>query len=313
MSLLSLVEGRLERFSPAKFTNKRREAFYGILFVSPAIIGFLAFVLWPMLASLLLSFTNYNVLSPLKFVGLSNYVNMFNGTDPLFLPSLWSTLYYVLLSVPTTVIFAFFVALLLNQRVKALGVFRSVFYLPSIVPLVASSFIWLWLFNPQSGLFNALLGYVGLPGSQWLFGEKTVIPSLAFMHLWTAGGMMVIFLAGLQGIPRYLYESIEIDGGKFYHKLVYVTVPMMTPTIFFNLVMALITAFQTFAEPYIMTSGGPDNKSLFLNLYLYQLAFQQSKMGYASAVSWIIFILVAVCTALMFKFAKSWVYYEYKG
>lgn len=287
---------------------EKKEAKWGILLAMPAILGFILWTVGPMIASLYISFTDWGIANTPKFFGLSNYFGLLK--DDLFWKSLKVTLYYTIGSVPLGIIVAFLLAILLNQEVRGKAIFRTIFYLPSIVPGVASSMLWLWLFNPDFGLFNALLNALGLPKLQWIYDDKTVIPSLIIMSVWGIGGTMIIFLAGLQGIPQHLYEAVEIDGGNWFHKFVYITVPMMTPTIFFNLIMGLIGSFQVFTQAYIMTNGGPNNASLFYVLYLFRKAFTDSQMGYASSMAWILFIIIAVLTALVFKSSASWVYYE---
>lgn len=283
---------------------------YGILFAAPAILGFLVLVLGPMVASLIFSFTNYSIFADFKFIGFTNYVDLFSGKDPFFYKSLLVTFYYVLLSVPISVIFSFFIAMLLGRNVKGKAVYRSIFYLPSIVPSVASAFIWLWLLNPDLGLVNMMLSSVGLPTSMWFFSETTVIPSLVLTGLWGTGSTMVIFLAGLEGIPSQYYEAMEVDGGNALHKLLKVTIPMMTPTIFFNAIMGIIGSFQAFTQAYIMTQGGPNNSSLFFVYYLWREAFANSRMGFASAIAWVLFIIIMIFTFIVFKSSNNWVYYE---
>ncbi len=290
-----------------------RKDLYGWLFAMPAILGLLIFTLGPMIYSLFMSFTDYTGSNSPAFVGLENYKRMFSGEDQYFYKSLAVTFYFVILSVPTGIIYSFLLAILLNQNVKGKAVFRTIFYLPSIVPIIAISFIWLWLLNPDLGLANELLRSLGLPGSQWIFGEKTVVPSLALMNLWTTGGTMIIFLAGLQDIPRSLYEAIEMDGGSRFAKLRHITIPMMTPTIFFNLIMGIINGFQVFSQAYVMTNGGPNNASLFYVFYLYREAFQFSRMGSASAIAWVLFVIIMILTYIVFRTSNKWVYYEGDG
>lgn len=293
------------------YSFSKREAKYGILFAMPAILGLLLFTIGPMIASFVLSFTDYRGVNSINFIGLHNYTRLFNGEDAFFAKSLGVTFYYAILSVPLSLIVAFIIALLLNQDyIKGKAVFRTIYYLPSIVPAVASSMIWLWLLNPDLGLVNHILSSLHLPTSNWIFSEKAVIPSLAIMSAWGAGSTMVIFLAGLQGVPRSLYEAIEVDGGNAFHKFRYITIPMMTPTIFFNLVMGSIGAFQAFTSAFIMTKGGPNNASLFYNFYLYREAFTVGEMGHACALAWILFVILVVVTSVYFKSANRWVYYE---
>ena len=204
---------------------------------------------------------------------------------------------------------AFAVAVLLNQRIRALPVFRTIFYLPSIVPLIASSVLWIWLFNPDFGLLNALITPLGFRRSAWIYGSGSVIRALILMSLWDIGPMMIIFLAGLQGVPRQLYEAVEIDGGTPWHKMSRITIPLVTPTILFNLILSIIGAMQTFVQPYVMTEGGPNNASLLYVLYLYNKAFQQSQMGYASALAWVLFVVIAVLSLIVFRTSSRWVHY----
>ncbi|WP_240472959.1 carbohydrate ABC transporter permease [Paenibacillus sanguinis] len=293
--------------------HRSRSELSGWLFASPAILGLLIFTLGPMVYSLYMSFTDYTGSNSPTFIGLDNYKRMFSGEDQYFYKSLGVTFYFVILSVPSGIIYSFLLAILLNQNIKGKAIFRTIFYLPSIVPVIAISFIWLWLLNPDLGLANELLRSLGLPGSQWIFGEKSVVPSLALMNLWTTGGTMIIFLAGLQDIPRSLYEAIEMDGGTRLAKLRHITIPLMTPTIFFNLIMGIINGFQVFSQAYVMTNGGPNNASLFYVFYLYREAFQFSRMGSASAIAWVLFVIIMVLTYIVFKTSNRWVYYEGDG
>lgn len=292
----------------------RKGLFYGLLFTSPAILGFLIFTLGPMIASLVLSLTDYNVFkSQTSFVGLDNYVRLFSGDDKLFYRSLGVTFYFVLLRVPAVIVISFAVALLLNMNVKGKSIFRTIIYLPSIVPAVASAMIWMWLLNPDLGLINSVLSAVGLPTSNWLYAESSVVPSVVLTTLWGIGGTVIIFLAGLTGIPKQYYEAIEVDGGGWYSKLRHITIPMVTPTIFFNTIMTIIGSFQVFNEAYILTEGGPNNRSLFYVFYLWRTGFRDTEMGYASALAWILFLIILFFTYLVFRSSKSWVYYEGGG
>ena len=291
---------------------RRMERNWGILLALPAILGFLIFTLGPVVASFWISLTDWNIYGEHNYIGLANYREMFTE-DPLFRRSLTATLYYALGSVPAVLLVAFAVALLLNQDVKGKSLFRTIFYLPVLVPVIANTILWLWLFNPDFGLINSGLEGVGLPGSQWIYDERTAVPSLVLMSAWGFGNAAVIFLAGLQGVPTHLYDAVAVDGGGAWHKLRHVTIPMMTPTIFFNLVIGLIAAFQAFAEAYVMTEGGPSNATLFFVYYLYRTAFTESRMGYASALAWLLFVVILVVTALVFRTARHWVYYEGGG
>lgn len=285
------------------------EAKWGIILALPAILGFFIWTLGPMVASFVLGFTDWNVVSAPNFIGLKNFRTMFID-DFIFRKSIYATVYYSIGSVISSVTFAFLIALLLNQKVRGLPVFRTIFYLPSITPAIASAMLWIWLFNPDFGLLNQILGRFGFPRLQWIYDEKQVIPSLIFMSIWGMGGTMVIFLAGLQGVPQELYEAVEIDGGNWWHRFRYVTVPMMTPTIFFNLVMAIIGTFQVFTSAYIMTGGGPNYASMFYVYYIYLTAFRYGQMGYACALAVILFFIILSFTLLVFKSSPYWVYYE---
>lgn len=291
--------------------RQRSTLFWGLLFSAPAILGFLLFVAGPMIASLILSLTDYNVFRRgIEFIGFENYARIFSGQDPLFIKSLQATFYFVVLRVPAVIIISFLIALLLNSEVKGRALFRTIIYLPSIVPVVATAMIWMWLLNPDLGLVNQVLRSVGLPTSKWLYAQDTVVPSIVLTTLWGIGGTVIIFLAGLSGIPRQYYEAVEMDGGNAFHKMFAITVPMLSPTIFFNTVLVLINSFQVFAEAYILTEGGPNNASLFYVFYLWRTAFRDAEMGYASALAWVLFAIIMVFTLLVFRTQKSWVYYE---
>ncbi len=289
--------------------QRRSEALWGMLCVAPAVLGFLIWQLGPIIGSLFIAFSDWNIAGSPSWVGVENFRRMFTQDD-LFWKSLRVTAVYTLGSVPTGMVIAFFLAVLLNQKIAGLPFFRTVFYVPSIVPIIASSVLWLWLFNPDFGPLNAALTALGLPGSSWIYGENTVIPSLILMSLWGVGPMMIIFLAGLQGVPRQLYEAVDVDGGNAAHKLWHITLPLVTPTILFNLVLSIIGTMQTFTQPYIMTQGGPNNASLLFVLYLYRKAFQESDMGYASALAWVLFIIIAVLSFVVLRSSNRWVYYE---
>lgn len=282
---------------------------YFYLFISPWIIGFLLFVLVPMIASIFFSFCRYDVLTPPNWCGLDNYRRLFS--DELFWKSLKATSLYALGSVPLGLAISLFIALMLNRDIKGVAWFRTVFYLPSVISGVAVSLLWMWIFNPDFGILNHLLWkFFRIQGPAWIASEEWVIPSLIIMSLWGIGGGIVIYLAGLQGIPTELYEAAEIDGAGGWRKLINITLPMISPVIFFNLVMGIIGSFQVFTQAYVMTNGGPNNASLFMVLYLYRNAFQYFSMGYASAIAWILFMIIMALTMLVFKSSPMWVYYE---
>jgi multiple sugar transport system permease protein len=285
----------------------QREAIEFYLFILPWVIGFLAFTLGPMIASLRLSFTDYSLLAAGKWIGSQNYVEL--SRDPLFWQSLKVTVTYAAMALPTQVVTALLMALLLNQPVHGISVFRVVFYLPAVISGVAVALLWVWIFNPTFGLLNSLLAQVGIKGPGWVFDVNWALPSLVIMSLWSVGGTMMIYLAALQGIPSQLYEAAEIDGASGWTKFARITLPMITPAIFFNLVTGIIGTFQIFTQAYVMTRGGPVNATLFYVLYLYRNAFEYLKMGLASAMAWILLLLVLVLTWLAFRTSR-WVYYE---
>ena len=293
---------------------RRREQAAGWLFAAPAIIGFMVFTLLPMIFSLFWSLTDFNVFkSETNFIGFANYREMFSSKDLYFSDSLKATAYYALLNVPVSILFSFAVALMLSSDIKGRGIFRIVFYLPSIIPAVASCMVWVWLLNQQYGLINTVLKAIGITPPGWIWDKNTVIPTLVMINMWKTGGTMVIFLAGIMSIPKVYYEAVVVDGGNAFHKLIYITIPMVTPTLFFNTVMAIINSLQVFTEGYIMTEGGPGNASLFYCLYLYRKAFQNADMGYACALAWLLFIIVLVLTLLVLKSQNKWVYYSDGG
>lgn len=261
-----------------------------------------------MVASLFFSLTDWQIGAPAHFIGLGNYHQL--AHDPLFWKSLNVTTYYTLGVVPLTLLVGFVVAMLVNQGIRGRGLWRTIYYLPTLVPAVASSVLWIWIFNPDFGLLNSMLRQAGLPTSSWIYGEQSAVPSLILMSTWGFGNAMVIFLAGLQGVPRQLYEAVAIDGGGTWARFRHVTLPFMTPTIFYNLVTGTIGTFQVFNQAYIMTQGGPNNATEFSIYYLYTKAFTDSEIGYASALAWVLFVIVLVITVLLFRNARRWVYYE---
>ncbi len=285
-----------------------REA-WGLGLASPWIFGFLVFTLIPFLASLFFGFTDYDAIHPPKWVGLGNYVRMFSD-DKLFRLSFVNTLYYALLSVPLSLFLALLVAVLLNQGLPGQNLLRTAYYMPSVVSGVAASMLWLWLFDPTIGLINNFLSVLGINGPIWLLDPNWSKPALILMSMWGIGPQMVIFLAGLQGVPQEFYEAAEVDGAGWLRRIWHITLPLITPSIFFNSVMGVIGSFQVFTAAYVMTAGGPANSTLFYVLYLFWNAFSYFRMGYASAQAWVLFLLVAVLTVIQFRVAGRWVYYE---
>jgi multiple sugar transport system permease protein len=287
----------------------QREALWGYFFVSPFIVGFALFSAFPILAVLYLGFTEYSVFEAPRWVGLKNYIKIFTD-DRLFWSTLWNTTYYVLLAVPGQMLLGFGAALLLNQKVRWLTFWRSAFYLPVVVPYIVSSILFVWILEPQVGVLKFALDQVGIPSPQWLQSEIWAKPAIVLLSLWHMGSYMLIFLAGLQGIPEHLYEAADLDGAGPLTKLRHVTIPMLTPTILFNLVVGIINSFQVFTFAYVMTKGGPLNSTLFYVYYIYQRAFQFFETGYASALATILFVVVLLLTLAIFKWSNRWVYYE---
>lgn len=286
----------------------RREAAWGYLFISPWLLGFLLLMGGPIVASFALSLFGWDLLSPARFVGLGNFKNLFH--DRLFWQSLKVTGIYTIGSVPLSVVLGLTVAVLMNQKIPAVSVFRTLFYLPSVVSGVAVSLLWIWVFHPEFGLLNMSLKAVGIGGPAWLQNPLWALPSLILMSLWQVGGTMIIYLAGLQGIPTQLYEAAWIDGANRVQTFFRVTIPMITPVLLYNVIVGIINALQVFTQPYIMTEGGPNYATLVYVMYLYRNAFQWFKMGYASALAWILFFILLICTVLLLRSSTSWVYYE---
>lgn len=287
--------------------QKRRDI-AGYLFIAPALIGFLLFCIVPILYSLFISFHKWNMATDPVFIGLGNYQELLN--DDLAWKSMRVTLYYMILNVPLSNIIALVMALLMNTNVKGRSVFRTIFYIPSIVPAVAAAALWMFIFNPFNGVLNTLVNLVGIPKQQWIYSSKQVIPCLAFMSAWSSGSTAVIYLAGLQGIPSHLYEPAELDGATWWQKFINITLPMLSPVIFYNVVMGMIGSMQTFTQGYTMTKGGPNNASMFFVLLLYNRAFEYTKMGMACAMAWVLFVIIGILTAVNFYVSNKWVYYE---
>lgn len=290
-------------------TKRRRDTIEGYLFIMPVVLGLLFFTIGPMLASFYISFTKYPILRAPEWIGLRNYINMFTK-EPNFWQSVKVTLLYAGTAVPLGILGAFLLALLLNQRVKGMPFFRTSFYIPTIVPAVASAVLWGWLLNPDYGLINAILKTVGLPTSRFLGEPESALGSLVLMSLWGVGGGMVIYLAGLQGIPESFYEAAKIDGANSRQLFRFITVPLMTPTLFFGLVMGLIGAFQYFTEAFVLTQGGPLFSTYFYSLMVYERAFRFTQMGMATAMAWFLLAIVLSLTLLVFRSSPLWVFYE---
>jgi ABC-type sugar transport systems, permease components len=303
-----MIAQRQRAAHSSRLSMRTRSTITGYLFIMPIVLGFLIWVAGPMLIAIGLSFTSWDMLRKPEFVGFQNYAQMFK--DELFWKSLQATFYFTLVSVPLSLIISFAVAMLMNVQVRGIAFFRMLYYIPSIVPSVANAVLWVWVFNSEFGLLNAGLSWLGLPKVLWLQDPRWAMPALILMSLWAVGGSMVIYLAGLQGIPQHLYEAAEIDGAGYWSRFFNVTIPMMSPVIFFNLVMGLIGALQTFTQGYLMTKGGPQNSTLFYGLHIYQSAFRDFKMGYAAALSWVLFTIVLLLSLFVFRSLGSKVYYE---
>ena len=289
--------------------QERRTLLLGLAFATPWLIGFIFFVAYPILASLYYSFTEFTGLDVTAFIGLGNYVHMLTK-DELFHKSLYNTLYYLSLAVPLGLVVALCLAMLLNLKIKEVSIYRTCVYIPNIIPAFAASFVWLWLLNPEYGLVNLVLEQFGIWGPGWVSDPRWAKLSIVLMAQWGAGGSAMIFLASLQDVPRSLYEVAELDGASALVKFRYITLPMISPVILFHVIMALFGAFQVFTPAYIMTSGGPANSTLFYVLYLYRNAFNYGKMGYASAMAWLLFILALVTTLIVMKTSARFVYYQ---
>lgn len=297
-----------------QWSLQKREAAAAYLFISPWLIGFVLLTLGPMLASFYFSFTRYNIVDPPVWVGLKNYTDLLQ--DELFWQSIKVTLQFAVLALPLGLVFGFLLAYLLNQDVPFVRIWRTIFFLPSVLAGVAVTLLWVLIFNPQVGIFNQILSWFGIKGPAWLGDPNWAVPALVIMSLWGVGQTMIIYLAGLQGIPTDLYDAAKVDGANGWHRFRYVTLPMMSPVIFYNLVLGLIGTFSYFTQAYVASLaaaggiGSPLRSTLFYNLYLYQNAFKFNAMGYASAQAWILFAIVLTLTLLIFRSSEWWVYYE---
>ncbi len=292
----------------AHIRGERRRLIQGLLFISPWLFGFLAFTVYPLLASAYFSLTRYDLIRPPEFIGLENYIKLFT-TDPHFGTVMYNTFFYVLLSVPLGVAAAFLIANLLNSKIAARSFFRGIIYVPAIVPAVCTAMVWQFLLNMQFGAINGMLQWLGLPAVPFLSNPAFAKPSLVMISVWAQGAAVVIFLAALQDVPRSLYEAATMDGANAWHRFRNVTVPLTTPIILFNSIMGFIAAFQEFTIPWLLTQGGPLNSTELYAVHLYRSAFVQLRMGRASALAWILFIIIVVFTVVLFRTSARWVYY----
>ena len=300
--------GVAKPFSGIKVSQRTKESLLAYLYISPWLIGFLVFVAGCMVYSFGLMFFKSDLLTGNHFIGLENF--RFFLKDELAGQALKVTAIYSFGRVPLITSLALLVALLLNQKIPAQGVYRVLYYLPSVVSGVAVAILWAWIFHPRFGLLNAGLAVFGIDGPKWLYSEEWALPALILMSVWGVGGNMLLYLAGLQGIPTPLYEAATIDVANAFHRFFAITLPMLTPTIFFNLVMNVINSFQVFSASFIMTQGGPNNATLTMVLYLYQRAFEQLRFGYASVLAWVLFTVILAGTVLVVRSSAAWVYYE---
>jgi multiple sugar transport system permease protein len=292
---------------PAPRTRRLSPLAKGLLFTAPWILGFVAFTVYPFLSTIYYSFTSFSGVGSPKFIGLGNYRQLVH--DPLFWSSLWNTVFYTIIEVPLSTVIAIAIALLLSMNIRGRAVYRTMVYIPTLVPVVAGSIIWLWLFNPSFGVVNDLLSQLHLPAPGWMFSVTLAKPTIILLGLWGIGAPVVIYLAALQGVPRMLYEAAAIEGAGPWQRLRHVTLPMISPAILFNIVLALVVALQYFTQAYVMTNGGPDNATLFYVLYLYEQAFKYLNLGYASAMAWMLFVVVLLFTLVLFHGSKRWVFY----
>lgn len=293
----------------SRLSSGTRESLWAYGLISPWLVGFVVWTVGPMLASFVLSFTRYNVVSTTVWLGVANYREIF-VVDPLFWQALKVTFTFAAMSLPASLAVGLAVALLLNMKVPGLSVWRAIYYLPSVIAGVAVAVLWQYVFNPRFGVLNWVLSLIDIKGPGWLTDPEWALPSLAIMSVWGAGGSMILYLSALQSVPTALYDAAKIDGANAWRRLRNVTLPMISPVIFFNLVMGIIGTFQYFTNAYIMTAGGPVNATLFYNLHLYNNAFRYFRMGYASALAWLLFVIILLFTVLVFRSSSAWVYYE---
>lgn len=280
------------------------------VFASPWIIGFIFLTVIPMLASLVISFTKWDILSNPEWIGIGNYQEMI--VDSLFYKSLQITFTYTFFSVPLNVVVSVFVALLLNNKIRGMNVYRTIFYMPAVVSGVVTAIVWLWMFNPEFGVFNNILGMVGITGPKWVYDENWALPSLVIMSLWNVGGSIVLYLAALQNVSSELYEAAQIDGAGWWDRFFYITLPGISPVLLFTILTGIIGALQTFTPAFVMTNGGPNNATNFYAFYIYNNAFRWHKMGGASAQAWVLFILIFIISLITIRALGKYTYYDAK-
>lgn len=290
----------------SKLEREERRGFF--LFISPWLIGFVLLMLVPMLTSAYISLTRWNLLKPPVFVGLENFKTIF--ADPLFYKSMRVTFTYTLFAVPLNIVLSVFMAILLNNKIKGMNVYRTLFYLPAVVSGVVIALVWMWMFQPEFGIINNLLSYIGIQGPKWIYDENWAMPSLILMSLWNVGGNIVLYLAALQGVPTEQYEAASIDGARWLDKFLNITLPGISPTLLFTTLTGVISSLQTFTQAYVMTNGGPNESTTFYAYYIYNNAFVYRKMGEASAQGWIMFAIICVISLLIMKTSAGKVYYD---
>lgn len=310
-SRLAAVQGMINGLRTGQLTPAQRRNITGWIFISPFVLGFILWWLIPALIALFLSVNEWNMISAPEFIGLGNFERMFN--DPLLPQSLKATFIYTIVSVPVGLVLSLGLAMLLNNQLPGIGIFRTIYYLPSIIPAVASAAMWAWIFNTDFGLMNVMIRAVGGPKIRWLQDPNWAMPALILISAWGVGGSMIIFLAGLQGIPDIYYEAAEIDGAGPWAKLRRITLPLMSPIIFFNFLIGIINSFQVFVVGYLITEGGPVNSTLFMVLYIYRSAFRSLNMGYAAAMSWLLFFILMGLSFLVFRYMGRRIHYENPG
>lgn len=291
-------------------SQRTRNTITGLLFAAPWLIGLTVFWIYPTLASAYYSFTSFNAVQDPTWVGFNNYVELFTD-DPNFWAAAYNTLYFAIVSIPLAIIFAFTLAMMLNSKVKGQVIYRTIYFLPTLVPEVALAFVWIYLFTPGSGLINVPFEWFGIYGLCWLTCPEMSRQTLVLLALWIIGQQVVLYLAGLQDVPQDLYDAADVDGAGFFRRMWNITIPIITPVIFFHLITSVIGALQFFAIPYIMTGGTgfPANTTLFYSIYLYKQAFQYFAMGYASALAWLLFMTTLVVTLVLFRTSRAWVFY----
>jgi multiple sugar transport system permease protein len=287
----------------------RREALEGYASLTPWMIGFILFTTVPIVISIAMSLTEWSITRPPRYIGFDNYTRMFTS-DPLFWQALRVTLGYVAISLPLKVVLGLGLAVLLNLKLPGINLYRTIFYIPAVISGVAVSLMWMWMLQPDTGVVNTLLGYLGIQGPKWFWDPYWALPSVALMSVWRVGGAAIIYLAGLQNIPRQLYEAAEIDGASVWKRFLRVTLPLLTPTILFQLIIEMIDSFKVFTEAFVITQGGPLKQTYFYLLYFYEEAFQNFNMGYASALALVLTLVILAATIFVNHTSKRWVFYE---